>query len=277
MEPKTSITDLADRVEHMDLLLRTKRNFRMQYRLAVNTLIPWLRSVGALPNKASVCEIGCGEGGVLDAFVELGTTFALGTDIAGPLLEQISSPISKALDLEATFVHHDVIGDDIPDAWKERFDIVLLRDVIEHLTDPERALVNIRRLVKKGGVVLITFPPYTSAFGGHQQLLGTKLGSIPFVHLLPSALFNGIVAKGDPMNREEVRMLHRIRCSADGIKKAASRAGFVLEDERYFGLRPVFRWKYNKPIPTVELTSMRKLGIVRALAMETAFVFRAPR
>jgi len=249
----------------------------MQYRLAVHTLIPWLHHINVLPNNASVCEIGCAEGGVLDAFVEHGTQYALGTDIAGPLLDQISAPIANHLGIEATFVHHDVIGDDIPDAWKERFDVVLLRDVIEHLDDAERALVNIRRLIRKGGCVVLTFPPYTSPFGGHQQLLGTKLGALPFVHLLPKKLFRSIIDRGDPMNSGEVERLNHIRCSADGIKSSAKHAGLQLLDERYFGIRPVFRWKYNKPIPHIELTSLRKLGVVRALAMEAAFVFRNPK
>jgi hypothetical protein len=78
--------DLADRIaEQPQWIDRTKRNFRMQYRLAVHTLIPWLEELQALPDRPAVCEIGCAEGGVLDAFVERGTTYALGTDILAPM------------------------------------------------------------------------------------------------------------------------------------------------------------------------------------------------
>ena len=255
---------------------RTKRNFRMQYRLATHTLIPWLETLDALPENAAVCEIGCAEGGVLDAFVERGTTFALGTDIMAPLLEQISGPIADTLGLDVTFAHHDVIYDDIPEVWRERFDVVLLRDVIEHLDDAGIALRNIARIMKPGGVILITFPPYLSAYGGHQQLLGTKAGALPWVHLLPKGLFYKVIDKGDPMNQEELRRLHRIRCSADGIRTDAKSAGLQLVDERYFGLRPVFRWKYDRNIPSLEVTGLKGLKPVRALAMETAFVFRKP-
>jgi len=276
-QPLTSTpNDPVEIISGMDWIPRTKRNFRMQYRLAVHTLIPWLETLNALPNNAAVCEIGCAEGGVLDAFVERGTSFALGTDIMAPLLEQISGPIAEKLGLEVTFAHHDVIYDEIPEVWRERFDVVLLRDVIEHLDDAGIALRNISRIMKPGGVILITFPPYLSAYGGHQQLLGTKAGAIPWVHLLPKGLFYKIIDGGDPMNQEELRRLHRIRCSADGIRKDAKGAGLQLLDERYFGLRPVFRWKYDRNIPSFEVTPLKGIKPVRALAMETAFVFRKP-
>ena len=57
-DPKPALNDLAQKVESMVLHARTKRNFRMQYRLAHRTLIPWLEALGALPDNASVCEIG---------------------------------------------------------------------------------------------------------------------------------------------------------------------------------------------------------------------------
>lgn len=269
-------TDLANRVEQMEWIPRTKRNFRMQYRLAIHTLIPWLERLDALPDRASVCEIGCAEGGVLNAFVQHGAGFALGTDIMAPLLEQVSTPIAQALNLDASFVHHDVIYDAIPEAWQERFDVVVLRDVIEHLDDAAVALRNIARIMRPGGVILITFPPYLSAYGGHQQLLGTALGALPWVHLLPRSIFFWMIDQGDPMNQEELRRLHRIRCSAAQILNDARHAGLSLLDERYFGLRPVFRWKYNKPIPTLELTPLKGLPLVRTLGMETALVFRKP-
>lgn len=269
--------DLADAVEAMDLHPRTKRNFRMQYRLGTVTLVPWLRSLGVFPNKAEVCEIGCAEGGVLTAFMKQGASFGLGTDIAGALLDQISEPLAEALNVEVTYAHHDVIGDAIPRVWKERFDVVVLRDVIEHLDDPTIAIQNIARIMKPGGVILITFPPYHSAFGGHQQLLGNGTSGLPWVHLLPKSLFFCVIKSGDPQNQEEVRRLHRIRCTPKKIHQSLAGAGLSIVDERYFGLRPVFRWKYQKAIPDFELTAVKRLPFVKNLSMEAAFVARKPK
>ncbi|MBU3699556.1 MAG: class I SAM-dependent methyltransferase [Candidatus Kapabacteria bacterium] len=263
-------------VEAMDLHERTKRNIRMQYRLAEHTLIPWLEDLAVLPKHPAVCEIGCAEGGVLAAFVDHGAINALGTDIQGPLLDIISQPIWSGLSYDITFTHHDVIYDDVPPSWQHAFDVVLLRDVIEHLDDAGVALKNIARLLKPGGVVVVTFPPYTSPFGGHQQLLGTKLGSLPFIHLLPWPLFRRVISAGDPVNHEELERLHSIRCSADKVTSAARRAGLNIVDERYFALRPVFRWKYQRNIPVFEVSKIRRFPLVKPLAMEVAFVLQLP-
>lgn len=278
MQP-TKNSDLAAIIDASNRLPRTRRNFRMQYRLAVHTLIPWLEQLQALPpsKNMAVCEIGCGEGGVIAAFVERGAEYALGTDIVGPLLEQVSQPLAKELNLNTVFTTHDVIGDSIPPEWEHRFDVVVLRDVIEHLDNQAAAMQSISRIIKPGGNILITFPPYTSAFGGHQQLLGTTLGGIPFIHLLPSGWFEHIIKKGDSVNQDEVRRLHKIRSSVRGVKEAAAKAGLVLKAERYFGLRPVFKWKYNMPIPTLELTAIKWFKPVTTLAMEAALVFTLPK
>lgn len=268
--------DLSDSVARMNLLPRTIRNVRMQYQLGVHTIIPWLQKYNLWKQGAAVCEIGCAEGGVLAAFVEQGTSYALGTDIQGALLTQISDPVWKSQELAIEFSQHDVIYEDIPDAWRERFDIVLLRDVIEHLDDAGIALRNIQRLLKPGGVVVVTFPPYTSPFGGHQQLLGTKVGAIPFVHLLPWPIFSSIIKQGDPVNQEELERLHRIRLSVHDVRRAAASAHLTIVDERLFALRPVFRWKYQLPIPSFDVSALRSVPGVRALAMEAAFILQRP-
>lgn len=273
----TTPHDPVERTEQMDLLARTKRNIRMQYRLAQHTLIPWLEKLRTLPANATVCEIGCAEGGVLAAFADHGASYSLGTDIQEPLLRLVSTPVWNHLGYEITFTQHDVIYDAIPSEWQHRFDVVLLRDVIEHLDDPGIALKNIARIIKPGGVVVVTFPPYTSAFGGHQQLLGTKLGGLPFVHLLPWSIFKTIVHQGDPVNQEEVERLHTIRCSANKVIHAAQRAGMTVLDQRYFGLRPVFRWKYQRPIPSFEIGPLALLPGMKSVAMEAAFVLQLPR
>ncbi len=265
--------DLADRIDRSERHPRTRRNFRMQYRLSKHTLIPWLEQLRALPARASVCEIGCGEGGVIAAFAEYGCAYTLGTDIEGALLDQVSRPLLSELGLSVEVTTHDVIGDAIPEQWKERFDVVVLRDVIEHLHDPAAAMKAIRRIMKPSATLMLTFPPYTSPFGGHQQLLGTPLGKVPFIHLLPTRLFDRVIRSGDIVNQEEVRRLHKIRCSVQSVITAARDVGLQVLSERYFGLRPVFRWKYNMPIPTMEITALRRLPCVASLAMEAALVF----
>jgi SAM-dependent methyltransferase len=48
-----------------------------------------------------------------------------------------------------------------------QFDVVLVLDVIEHLSDPAEVLGECARVLRRGGRVLIGFPPYRSPWGGH--------------------------------------------------------------------------------------------------------------
>ncbi|MCU0330512.1 MAG: class I SAM-dependent methyltransferase [Candidatus Kapabacteria bacterium] len=255
---------------------RVVHNWITQYRLAEHTLIPWLRREGVLTDGASIAEIGCAEGGVLMACAEVTHGYALGTDIQGELLSLYSSDIARRVGLDITFTQHDVIYEDVPAEWEHRFEVVLLRDVLEHLDDTFVALRNIRRLLKPGGILLITFPPYTSAFGGHQQLLETAAGKLPFVHMLPRPMFEQIIRGSSSINTDEVRRLASIRLSAERVRKAARREDYELVDERYFMLRPVFKWKYKEWIPTLDVTSIKHLPGIQQLAMEAAFLLRRP-
>jgi 2-polyprenyl-3-methyl-5-hydroxy-6-metoxy-1,4-benzoquinol methylase len=59
--------------------------------------------------------------------------------------------------------------------WESRYDAVTLFDLIEHVTDPERMLEQIARILKPGGVVVIKTPnidcPEASVFGPHYHSL----------------------------------------------------------------------------------------------------------
>lgn len=49
----------------------------------------------------------------------------------------------------------------------DQFDLVLVLDVLEHLSDPVGVLGECARVLRPGGRVLIGFPPYRSPWGGH--------------------------------------------------------------------------------------------------------------
>lgn len=63
---------------------------------------------------------------------------------------------------------HDYIGSDIGNtgAPSNKFDLVILTEVLEHLPEPAKAIPELKRVAKPGGDILIT-APFTS--GSHQQ------------------------------------------------------------------------------------------------------------
>lgn len=242
------------------------------YDLSHDYVMDYLESHGAPIRDAAIVEIGCAEGGNLCAMSERGAAELVGTDIAEFRLES-AREIADILDLDIKYSSNDIIYHEQPKEWLGHFDLALLRDVIEHLDDAETALRNIRKLLKPNGSLYVTFPPWYSPFGGHQQLLMNKPGKLPFLHFLPKALFEKAIQSGRPEDVVEVRRLREIRMTTTKFRRAALRAGFYIDDERLFFIRPVFRSKFGlrpvganvlKPIP----------GLRDLLALEAGYLLR---
>ena len=243
-----------------------------QYDLAREVLVPYLRRYGAFADGMSVCEIGCGEGGVLMAF-EGSASELYGTDIDVGRL-RAGEEVAQRLGLSnISFSEHNIVTQEPPAEWREKFDLIILRDVIEHLDSAEAALRNIRLAMKPGGHLFVTFPPYNSPFGGHQQLLQNFWGKIPYMHLLPDFLFRPMIASGAKVNIEEVERLREIRLSPKKFLSAARSSKYTLVREEYYLLRPVFKMKFG--LPAIRLTPLKSIpGIKEIFSLEAAYLLR---
>lgn len=248
-----------------------------QYLLARHTIVPQLLHDGVFQPGYAVAEIGCAEAGVLTAFIQAGAEQALGTDIETGRLEHgknILHQVQPDLLQKLTFSTHNVLFDEPQPQWQGAFDLVILRDVIEHLDDTLLALQNIRRLLKPGGSLFIEFPPYTSPFGGHQHLLKNFWGKIPYIHLLPRPVLHWCSKSGwHPVDIEEVRRLKTIALTPKKFLNAAYKAGYTVTHERYYLLRPVYAIKFG--LPVIPLTFLRRFaGITALLSMEANYVLK---
>lgn len=65
-----------------------------------------------------------------------------------------------------------VIQDSFPSAQvqEEAYDVVLMLDVLEHLSDDSAGLAAVQRALRPGGVVLITVPAFGFLWSGHDVL-----------------------------------------------------------------------------------------------------------
>jgi SAM-dependent methyltransferase len=138
-----------------------------------------------------------------------------------------------------------------------KYDLVVLHDVFEHLDHKVRMLHILRRYLKPGGVMLITFPPYYSAYGAHQQHLLTWFARLPFVHLVPfgtSAVLPRL-RNEYPHVLEEVRKLTRLKMGIAAFERLVSEGGLrIVQVKSYlispnhvrFGLKPVSAWFFAK-------------------------------
>ena len=154
--------------------------------------LPYIEQFKSITGRERILEIGCGEGGNLFPFAQLGC------DVTG--IDLSSSRIKQAKELFLTHDNHGTftIGDFFqlppPDQETEKYDVILLHDVIEHIADKVRFLSYARRFLKSHGVIFIAFPTWQMPFGGHQQICRNRFcAHLPFIHLLPNVLYTRIL------------------------------------------------------------------------------------
>ena len=190
-------------------------------------VLPYIEAVKPVTADSDILEIGCGEGGNMRPFLDRGCR-VVGIDINGSRLK-----------LAATFFedhpHRDklsLVFKNIYDSTPEelgKFDVIFLRDVIEHIPDQLKFLSFVKGFLKEDGVVFFGFPPWQMPFGGHQQVLQSKvLSKLPYTHLLPNPMYVGLM-KLFGIPKESIRS--RLEIKETGI--SIERMNKILSAEKY--------------------------------------------
>lgn len=125
-----------------------------------------------LRNGGKLLDIGCSYGFYLDAFRKNGYK-AEGLEVS-----------DRAIKYARNILNLKVIDGTLDNRSfkKEEFDVVTLFDVLEHFPDPQKSISQIRKIIKKGGIVIIQTPNYDSLIS---RLTSTKW----FWLLIPQHLF----------------------------------------------------------------------------------------
>jgi len=222
-----------------------------QARLASDYLIPVLNDWSVALAGKRFLEAGSGDGGCAAEFHRAGCGVTA-IDIDERLVT-IASELNEKEGVSVNTYVGDICRPDCPGLEEGPFDIVLLRDVVEHLDDLTGALSILRQNLSEDGVLFIVFPPYYSAYGAHQQILPRKrvgfvpYNKLPFLHLLPDGAFSAIT-KGDTPAHREVARLRRIRLTLKKFARGADAAGFRITRRKYYLTRPTHKLRYGVPV-----------------------------
>ncbi len=161
--------------------------FDEQVKTTTKYVVPYIEQVMAITEQTRILEVGCGEGGNMVPFLQKGA-YGLGIDLHttkianGVKIMQEQYPTAKV-----DFICQDIYTVELADTGQ--FDLIILRDVIEHLHNQERFMTYVKKFLRPNGKIFFGFPPWRMPFGGHQQVSNTKLSKVPFIHLLPSGLY----------------------------------------------------------------------------------------
>ncbi|HYP64167.1 MAG TPA: class I SAM-dependent methyltransferase, partial [Acidocella sp.] len=114
---------------------------------------------------ARILELGSGTGGNLPLLARFGHVTAVEMN---PMAREISSARHADAD-----VREGKLPDDLP-LEQQKFDLVCMFDVLEHIDDDAAALRAARAHMAPGGTLLITVPAYKALFGPHDEELHHK-------------------------------------------------------------------------------------------------------
>lgn len=246
-----------------DRHLKRELYFKEQGITTEKYVIPFIQLVKNINNYTSVLEIGCGEGGNLIPFLKMGCKKIVGIDLSKGKIENAKKffdQIGNHNNIE--FIYNDVFNVNAEDIGQ--FDIIIMRDVLEHIHGQEKFLSSVKKFMKSDGKLFIGFPPWYNPFGGHQQMCESKiLSNLPYFFLLPTFLYKFIL---NSFGESEGKIKGLLEIKQTGI--SIERFERILKKNRFkidkrifyfinpnyetkFGLKPRECWKLISSIPLI--------------------------
>lgn len=225
-----------------------RRYFDMTLAVTREYIIPFVNKTLNTNSPLRVLEIGCGEAGVLKAFTELGH-FGFGIELEESRLEFAREFMKDELNSgKVQFLNKNVYDVDVAADIGEAFDLVILKDVIEHIPEQEKFMPQLHKFLKPGGQVFFAFPPWYMPYGGHQQVLPGKWASkLPYYHLLPKPVYKAVL-KMLGTNESGIRVMFEIKDTGISIERflrICSKNGFQVTNEQHYLFNPIYKYKFN--------------------------------
>lgn len=227
-----------------------KRYFDIQVLNAEKYVIPFIEEKFPIKAGMRVLEIGCGEGGVLKAFINKGCK-GVGVELDASRI--VNANIYLPEDVAAgrlKFVVKDVYQVDVERDFNGLFDIIVLKDVIEHIHDQAKLIGWMKNFLKPatagnpGGIVFFGFPPWHMPFGGHQQICKSAISRLPYIHLLPKRIYKWILTNRKE-NIDEMMEIRDTRISIERFVRIIKKEGYCLLHTRHYFINPIYEWKFG--------------------------------
>ena len=223
------------------------RYFEMQRRTAAEYVVPRVLAQLAKPGPWRVLEVGCAEAGVLKAFMELGHE-AVGVELEVHRAELAREFLAEEIARGRASIRTDNIYDVQPADLGGGFDVVVLKDVIEHIPEQERMVPRLREFLNPGGVIFFGFPPWYMPFGGHQQVAASpRVTRVPWLHLLPRRAYAKYLrAAGETEHIvTELESIRDTRISIERFERIVGESGLQVLDRELWLFNPIYALKFG--------------------------------
>ncbi len=207
-------------------------------------VVPYIEKCCPITENSTILEIGCGEGGNLIPFMELNCKIT-GIDLS-------AGKIAKGNEFYKQHKNREkltLIADDIYNRKDlGKFDIIILRDVIEHIPNQEYFMSYFKCFFHKNSIVYFGFPPWQNPFGGHQQICRSKvLSKLPYFHMFPISIYKGILSLFGE-NERSINGLLEIKetgISIERFESISQKNDFEILEKTLFFINPNYEVKFK--------------------------------
>lgn len=240
-----------------------KKYFDIQIWNAEKYVIPFIETEFKIKEGMRVLEIGAGEGGVLKGFVNRG---CVGVGVELEEQRVVNGSLWLKDDIEQgklSFFVKNIYDADIMELGG-KFDIIVLKDVIEHIHDQSKLISWLHSFLKPGGVIYFGFPPWQMPFGGHQQMCESKLSKVPYFHLLPVSLYKGVfrLFKEHQNTIDILTEVKETGLSIERFEKIVKKTGYQIIGKTHYLINPIYEWKFGWK-PKVQNAIISKIPYAR--------------
>jgi len=223
-----------------------KRYFDIQVLNSQKYILPFIESNFTIREGMRVLEIGCGEGGVLKPFLDKGA-IGVGVEFDQTRIENGKNWLAEEIAKEKlSFVVKDIY-DTTAESLGGQFDIIILKDVIEHIHDQSKLLARLKEFLTPAGIIFLGFPPWQMPFGGHQQLCQNTLSKVPYFHLMPKPLYKSTLKlfKEPEHVINDLLEIKDTGISIERFEKIIKKTNYKIVDKTHYLFNPIYEYKFN--------------------------------
>lgn len=221
------------------------RYFNEQAQTTKKFVIPFIEETTTLSEDSSILEIGCGEGGNLKPFLDMGCKRVVGIDMSKGKIENAKVFFDEhPQKSNVEFILSDIY--EISESDIGKFDVIFMRDVLEHIHNQEKFMEFVKRFCKPTTKFFLGFPPWQNPFGGHQQMCESKiLSKLPYYHILPKFMYRAILkAFGESESKiEGLLEVKDTRISIERFERIIKRTGYKKDKRTLYLFNPNYEIK----------------------------------
>ncbi|MCX6173780.1 MAG: methyltransferase domain-containing protein [Ignavibacteriales bacterium] len=240
-----------------------EKHFYEQKQYTKEYLLPYFQKMISDFHKMKVLEVGCAEGGLLETLQEIGM-HVVGVELSPTRAE---TAIKKNHNLK--IIVGDITDSKLPGQLSETFDVIIIREVIEHVSDKKAAFDNLGKLLNYNGFLFISFPPKRSPFAGHQQIGKSFLKTIPYLHILPKSILKPVakLLGEDAGYIDEIKLHYGTGCTVHEFEFQCLLQNFIPIKKDFFLFRPIYALRFG--LPTIKLPKIPILKEYISFGCET--------